>query len=48
MILKNANASAIAALAVKQGMLTMRDLGLRRVAEGTTTFEEVLRSTSAD
>ena len=48
LILKNANAGAISTQAVKQGMLTLRDVGLRRVAEGTTTFEEILRSTGGE
>ena len=48
LILKNANSSAISAMAVKQGMTTLRDVGLRRVAEGTTTFEEILRSTGGE
>jgi type IV pilus assembly protein PilB len=48
LILKNANSSAISAQSVKQGMVTLRDAGLRRVAAGTTTFEEILRSTGGE
>jgi type IV pilus assembly protein PilB len=48
LILKNANAGAISARAVEQGMVTLREVGLRRVAEGLTTFEEILRCTGGE
>jgi type II secretory ATPase GspE/PulE/Tfp pilus assembly ATPase PilB-like protein len=48
LILKNSNASAISARAVEQGMLTLRGVGLKRVAEGLTTFEEILRCTGGE
>lgn len=48
MILKNANANSIREVAVKNGMVTLRDMGLRRVKEGTTTIEEILRVTSGE
>ena len=34
--------------AIVEGMLTLRQDGLRRVAEGKTTIEEVLRVTQND
>jgi type IV pilus assembly protein PilB len=48
MILKHANAGTIRDVAVKNGMLTLRDMGLFRVREGITTLEEVLRVTGAE
>jgi general secretion pathway protein E len=48
MILKNANANNIRAEAVKKGMLTLREVGLLRVSEGTSTFEEMLRCTGGE
>ncbi|MCX7009202.1 MAG: ATPase, T2SS/T4P/T4SS family, partial [Kiritimatiellaeota bacterium] len=48
MILKNSNASAIRTRAIEQGMLSLRDNGLRRVADGLTTFEEVIRCTGSE
>ena len=48
MILKSANAGDIREVAVKNGMLTLRDMGLFRVREGLTTLEEVLRVTGSE
>ena len=48
MILKSANAGTIREVAVKNGMLTLRDMGLYRVKEGVTTLEEVLRVTGSE
>jgi type IV pilus assembly protein PilB len=48
MILKHANAGTIRDVAVKNGMLTLRDMGLFRVREGVTTLEEVLRVTGSE
>ncbi len=48
MILKSANAGAIREIAVQNGMLTLRDMGLFRVKEGVTTLEEVLRVTGSE
>ncbi len=48
MILKHANAGTIRDVAVKNGMLTLRDMGLFRVREGLTTLEEVLRVTGSE
>ena len=48
MILKSANAGDIRDVAVKNGMLTLRDMGLFRVREGVTTLEEVLRVTGSE
>jgi len=48
LILKNANANSIREVAVKNGMVTLREVGMRRVKDGTTTIEEVLRVTSGE
>ncbi|MCX6995957.1 MAG: ATPase, T2SS/T4P/T4SS family [Kiritimatiellaeota bacterium] len=48
LILKNANTGAVAEQAVKNGMTTLREVGLQRVREGITNFEEILRVTTAD
>jgi type II secretory ATPase GspE/PulE/Tfp pilus assembly ATPase PilB-like protein len=41
-IYKQAEATAIMALARKKGMMTLLESGLKRVEEGTTSLEEVL------
>ncbi len=43
MIVEGGSADDIHRLAVEQGMVTLRQSGLRRALEGTTTLEEVLR-----
>jgi type IV pilus assembly protein PilB len=43
MILRNAPAAEIRELARRQGMKTLRETGLLKVLDGTTTVEEVLR-----
>jgi general secretion pathway protein E len=42
---EGADASVLQALAVKGGMQSLHEDGLRRVAAGLTTYEEVLRAT---
>jgi type IV pilus assembly protein PilB len=44
-ILKNANTAELRAVANSQGMKTLRQSGLLKIIEGTTTVEEVLRVT---
>jgi len=46
LILDRAPTSEIQKLAIKQGMLTLREDGLIKVAKGITTVEEVLRETA--
>jgi type IV pilus assembly protein PilB len=48
MILKGGQAAELRALAQSQGMRTLRQAGLMKVLEGTTTVEEVLRVTVAE
>jgi general secretion pathway protein E len=45
LILRGADAPEIKREAVKNGMRTLRQSALRKLAEGTTTFEEVVRVT---
>ena len=45
-ILKNAEADAIAKIAIENGMRPLREAGLARVREGMTTIEEIMRVTS--
>ncbi len=47
LILRNAPTAEIRDMAVSQGMRTLRQSGLQKVLEGTTTVEEVLRVTLA-
>ena len=47
-ILNGASAAEIKDEAIRLGMLTLRQAGILRLAEGSTTLEEVLRSTAAD
>jgi len=43
MVLDGATVDAIHRVAVEQGMVTLRQAGLRKALEGETTLEEVLR-----
>jgi len=45
LVLKRCDVADIARLAAEQGMVSMRDDGLRKAAAGLTTIEEVLRVT---
>ena len=48
MIMTNSDAGKIKEVAMQQGMLSLRQVGLLRAAEGLTSLEEVLRVTVAD
>ena len=48
LVQKAASGAEIKALAVSEGMKTLRDDGVRKVLEGATSFEEVLRVTHED
>ena len=43
-----ANEDEIRQASLKNGMITLREAGLSRVLDGTTTIEEVMRSTVED
>jgi len=45
LVMRHATATELRAAAIEQGMLTMYEHGLRKVAQGITTLEEVLRVT---
>jgi len=45
LVLKTSDSATIKAEGVKRGMTTLRDDGIKKVLEGTTTIEEVLRVT---
>ncbi len=45
-ILQTAEASALREVAIRNGMRTLRDTGLTKVAEGITTIDEILRVTT--
>jgi general secretion pathway protein E/type IV pilus assembly protein PilB len=45
---QRANATAIRTQALKEGMITLRQDGWRKVVNGTTTIEEVARTTQGD
>jgi general secretion pathway protein E len=45
MVMKHATATDLRAEAIREGMLTMYEDGLRKALRGVTTFEEVLRVT---
>jgi len=47
LIINRAGASEIGNLAVKNGMKTLRDVGLSRARDGSSTLEQVLILTSA-
>jgi len=48
MILNNSETSQIKQQAIKDGLITLRQAGLARAAEGITSLEEILRVTKAD
>ena len=48
LMLKNCSASAIRDQAVKNGMLTLRDVGLQKAKDGLTSIEEILMATSGE
>ncbi|MDQ2642919.1 MAG: type IV-A pilus assembly ATPase PilB [Myxococcota bacterium] len=48
MVLQGASAAELKAAAIKRGMVTLRMAGIRKVLEGVTTPEEILRVTMAD
>ena len=48
LVFENANEDEIRQAAVKNGMVTLRDAGNERVLDGTTSIEEILRSTVED
>ena len=48
LVMKHATATELKALAMKEGMLTMYEDGMRKAVNGVTTVEEVLRATRED
>ena len=48
LVMKHANAGDLRAEAIRAGMITMYEDGLRKAVKGVTTFEEVLRATRED
>lgn len=48
LIMKETSAADLAQTAIRNGMLTLRDVGLLRVQDGTSSLEEILRVTSRD
>lgn len=48
LVFENANEDEIRQTALANGMVTLRENGTRRVLDGTTTIEEILRSTVED
>ncbi len=47
-IINGANTMEIKAMAIKNGMKSLRQSGLSKLAEGTTSFQEILRVTARD
>ena len=48
LVMRHATATELRAQAIKDGMLTMYEDGMRKALRGVTTFEEVLRVTRED
>ena len=44
-IMRHANSAELRIEAIKEGMITMYEDGMRKALNGVTTFEEVLRVT---
>ncbi len=47
-MMRDANATKIREIAVREGMLTLRDVGMNKVRDGITSIEEVLRVTTGE
>ena len=47
-VLEGASAADLKAAAIRCGMITLRQSGIRKIIEGVTTPEEVLRVTMSD
>jgi len=43
MTVERASSDEIRSIAIREGMIPMRDCGLERVVEGATSIQEVLR-----
>jgi general secretion pathway protein E len=48
LVIANSSANAIKKRAVEEGLLTLRDDGIRQVLEGLTSLDEVMRVTQED
>jgi type IV pilus assembly protein PilB len=48
MVLQGASTAELKAAAIRQGMMTLRMSGIRKVIDGVTTTEEILRVTMSD
>jgi len=48
LVMRHAIATELKAQAMKEGMVTMYEDGMRKALRGVTTFEEVLRVTRED
>jgi len=48
LVMRHATSTDLRAEAIKEGMLTMYEDGMRKAVAGITTFEEVLRVTRED
>jgi len=48
MVLQGASAAELKAGAIRRGMITLRMAGTRKMLEGMTTAEEIMRVTMAD
>ena len=48
LVFDNANEDEIRQAALDNGLVTLREAGLSRILDGTTSIEEVLRSTVED
>ena len=48
LVFNNANEDEIRQTSLDNGMTTLRDAGLARVLDGTTSIEEIMRSTVED
>lgn len=48
LVLKNANSGEIRDTAIEHGMISLRQAGLNRVADGLTTIDEIMRVTSSE
>ena len=48
LVFDNANEDEIRQSALNNGTITLRDAGLSRVLDGTTSVEEIMRSTVED
>jgi general secretion pathway protein E len=48
LIIRNSDANSLKKVAIENGMLTLREDGVRKVLTGATTIDELMRATHSE